>query len=63
MGKQHSYLMLSRRLESGFTEVECFTILYMVTTRKARLSCQNIENVVSGPHSGVPSFPGIHNGV
>lgn len=27
--------------ESGFMEVECFTILYIVTTRKMTLTCQN----------------------
>lgn len=35
--------MFSSRLESGFRVVVCFTILYMVMTRKMRLSCQNRE--------------------
>lgn len=58
-----THLMLSKRLESGFTEVECFTILYMVTTRKTRLSCQNIQSMVSGPHSFAFNFlesPHLH---
>lgn len=36
-----TYFMFSSRLESGFRVVECFTILYIVITRKMRLSCQN----------------------
>lgn len=34
-----TYFMFSNLLESGFNEVECFTILYIVMTRKMRLSC------------------------
>lgn len=36
-----TYFIFSRRLESGFRVVECLTILYIVMTRKMRLSCQN----------------------
>ncbi len=38
--EDRAYRMLSSRLESGFIDVECFTILYIVTTRKMRLSCR-----------------------
>lgn len=36
-----THFIFSSRLESGFRVVVCFTILYMVMTRKMRLSCQN----------------------
>ena len=43
--------------ESGFMEVECFTILYIVTIRKMRLSCQNKRHVkVKAAHFGREAF-------
>lgn len=39
-------LMFSSRLESGFSDVECFIILYIVMSRKMRLS---IIMKVTGP--------------
>lgn len=36
--------------ESGFMEVECFTILYIVTTRKMTLTCQKRHMRIYRPH-------------
>lgn len=40
-----TYLMCSSRLESGFSDVECFIILYIVMSRKMRLSCAKAKDI------------------
>lgn len=46
--------------ESGFMEVECFTILYMVTTRKMTLTCQNRCHIrVNRTHLGSHVIPAV----
>lgn len=55
-----TYLMFSNLLESGFRVVECFPILYMVMTRKMRLSCQNRGTARLTHQTGARnSFPGM----
>ena len=39
--KEDTYFIFSSLLESGFSEVVCLTILYIVMTRKMRFSCDN----------------------
>lgn len=39
--EKNTYFIFSSRLESGFSEVVCLTILYMVMTRKMRFNCGN----------------------
>lgn len=41
MGKANTYFIFSSLLESGFSEVVCLTILYMVMTRKMRFNCEH----------------------